>query len=878
MTFGDDIPLIGRDEELAATRSALERGGCLIAGVAGVGKSRLAAEAASRSGAPVERVLATASARALPFGAFSHLLATSTGRPEIPAFIRILRERHPDAQPVLFVDDAHQLDEASAALVLALSTTDTVRLLLTVRSFEPAPDAVLSLWKDGRIDRVDVQPLSWDEVRSFVDVLLGSPSHTSVYAKVYELTEGNPLYVREMLRDSTISGALAVEEGRWSWTGSRPVMTRLRDLIESRTRGLSPAARRALGLLALAAPLDADILERLTSPNAIEELERATLARAEGAEIELVHPLYGEAIAESMPGYVARTLRGELAAALTKRGALAPHQTLRVATWTLESGRIDHDLFLAASAEALRASSSVSQTGWGPNEAALAIRLADAAGSGLLAALGGAFGRLAANRSSEVEDLLSPHEGEASRSSLETSIAYVRSRAFALHWSGTGTQRSLGLLDRAGSWHPERTWHAFLAMARAWMLLTSSPDGSRRAVEPFLDATDVDPTIRIDVLVIATLAMGRLGLIDRCEALEPEIARLAPVVRGLGGEPGWAEYAVDGLVRPEAARDLDGAAARLREGRERARVRGDEALAGSLLMAEGRVALVRGHVADAIAHLEDAVDGMAHGATRNGRGLALTYLSRCYSLRGEAEEAAKCVRLAADQLTQERPNDRRLSIEIRRAAAWVEVAGGRVAAARDGLLEVADLAGQDGDVAGQSEALYSAVRLGARPDRCAETLTALSDNSQNELIDTAAEHARVLAARDPVAQLEVARRFADLGADLFAAEAAAVASNALRKNGRADLARRAASLSVLHEQRCQGALTPALKLRGEVITLTPREREVVSLVVRGMSNAEIADRLVISVRTVESNVLRACRKLGVSNRIELGEVLQSSQP
>jgi DNA-binding CsgD family transcriptional regulator len=51
--------------------------------------------------------------------------------------------------------------------------------------------------------------------------------------------------------------------------------------------------------------------------------------------------------------------------------------------------------------------------------------------------------------------------------------------------------------------------------------------------------------------------------------------------------------------------------------------------------------------------------------------------------------------------------------------------------------------------------------------------------------------------------------------------------------------------------------------------LTRREREIVALAARGASNAEIAERLVLSVRTVESHLYRAMRKLGASTRQEL---------
>ena len=55
-------------------------------------------------------------------------------------------------------------------------------------------------------------------------------------------------------------------------------------------------------------------------------------------------------------------------------------------------------------------------------------------------------------------------------------------------------------------------------------------------------------------------------------------------------------------------------------------------------------------------------------------------------------------------------------------------------------------------------------------------------------------------------------------------------------------------------------------LDANAATLTKRESQLVELAREGLSNAEIADRLVVSVRTVESHLYRAMHKLGVSDR------------
>jgi DNA-binding NarL/FixJ family response regulator len=53
------------------------------------------------------------------------------------------------------------------------------------------------------------------------------------------------------------------------------------------------------------------------------------------------------------------------------------------------------------------------------------------------------------------------------------------------------------------------------------------------------------------------------------------------------------------------------------------------------------------------------------------------------------------------------------------------------------------------------------------------------------------------------------------------------------------------------------------------LTFTPREREVLEILVKGRSNKEIGRPLGIKVRTVKSHVAKLMRKLGVRNRVAL---------
>jgi DNA-binding NarL/FixJ family response regulator len=58
------------------------------------------------------------------------------------------------------------------------------------------------------------------------------------------------------------------------------------------------------------------------------------------------------------------------------------------------------------------------------------------------------------------------------------------------------------------------------------------------------------------------------------------------------------------------------------------------------------------------------------------------------------------------------------------------------------------------------------------------------------------------------------------------------------------------------------------ELRARLDTLTPREREILLLLARGLSNAEMGRELFLSETTVKSHVTRMLSKLGVSSRVQ----------
>lgn len=146
-------PLTGRATELDRVSSALTAGsGIVLAGPAGVGKTRLLSDCLRRLGTnnvEVRRFSATYVTGRLPFGALAGLLPTGDvfGRERVDLF-RAVAAKFVDAargrRVVLAVDDAHLLDVAGLALLHYLAQEGVVTCALTVRT-DPA-DARSAGW------------------------------------------------------------------------------------------------------------------------------------------------------------------------------------------------------------------------------------------------------------------------------------------------------------------------------------------------------------------------------------------------------------------------------------------------------------------------------------------------------------------------------------------------------------------------------------------------------------------------------------------------------------------------------------------------------------------------------------------------------------
>jgi len=873
---GPEWPLAGRTAELRRLVGLLTESqsrGVIIAGLAGVGKSRLAAEGLQlleRRGFATARVTATRSASSLPFGALAPLLPS--GRYEMAGLAddradllrrsaAALVERAGDRRLVVFVDDAHLLDDASATLIHQLAVTGTAAVLLTIRSGEPAPDSVVALWKDHVAERIDLLGLPAEAISELLASVLGGPVDPATALQLGVRCEGVALFLRELVLGALEDGTLCDEGGIWRLRGSLAPSDRLVEIVENRLGELSQEERDILEAVSLAEPLGPGELSVLGDLAIAEKLERKGLlsSSVDGRrlEVRVAHPVYGDVVRRRTPAVRRRVLARTLADLVEAAGARRREDKLRVATWSLDGGKASPDIMLEAA--------TIARWRYDFPLAERLARAAAAAGAGFDAALLAAQVTSLQGRGEEAEAELRVLAGQATEDAHRGLIAVSRLDNLALYLGRL--DEGLAVAKDSESQIADPAWRDEIAARRSTIVIgIDGPRAAAEIAEPLLDR--VSGRALVWSCLVAGFSLGRLG---RLEAASQASARGYAAHLNLAQPLEWYPW-MHVFLRSQTL----AFAGRLREAEGLARSQYEEAIAVQSSEAQAwfawqlaRVLTDRGHVASAAQHGREGAALFRQLGRPQFLHFCLPSLAQALAMGGRAEEAADAMR-AFDGLGL--PASVFHGVDPQVARAWVAAASSDLPRARRLLEEAVERAAGIGDIVGESTALHALARFGFAQD-AAQSLTMLSDELEGEFVVARAAHSHSLAGSDHQQLLEVSKTFEVLGADLLAAEAAADAAVILRKLGRARLAAAAELRAGELRQLCEGAVTPALVQTRTRALLTPAEQATALLAAAGRSNRQIADELCISVRTVEGRLLHVYEKLGVTGRSELAAVL-----
>lgn len=326
MTFERDAktlelpwPFTGREDELELVRGSVAGGrhGIVVTGPAGRGKTRLVTEAVR--GTDCARVTGTPETRGLPFAAFAHLVPETASLHRAVHLLSGVR--------LLLVDDAHLLDDASAALVHQLAVHGHTRLLVVATEGARAPGAISRLWAGELLPRLALEPLPREETAQLLAAGVGGLEALTVN-RLYRLCRGDLRLLRELVDAVREQGLLEKAPGstEWEWRGPVPVTATVRERTAHVLDRTGPGERGTLDRLAFGEPLpvdsgalDLDALERLEADGLVHVDEQGTA--------RLAHPLHAPVLRAAVGRLktlrLARTPADCAAALETETAALA---------------------------------------------------------------------------------------------------------------------------------------------------------------------------------------------------------------------------------------------------------------------------------------------------------------------------------------------------------------------------------------------------------------------------------------------------------------------------------------------------------------------------------------------------------------------------
>ena len=797
-------------------------------------------------------------------------------------FIRSVVARLDDAtrRRLVLADDVQQLDEGRAAqLAQAIVQGDHVPLVAALAR-EPLPRPLARLIDDRSAVSVHLGAVPAGALLGWTEEFLGGPLDPESVAGVVPRRGGADIaLLRESVETARRSGALAIVDGVWRLSDGQRAEPHLRDLALSRFRAvqpLSPAQEELLELAALAPELALRSLDEAAAELGIRtdvtaELERLeqtglldVLGSAGDLRIRIRDGVVELVLTQSMGVLRRRRLSGVIVDVLEKisQSLLTPRETIILARFSLLLGRTPDAVLVARAAVA----------SFRDPDPGLTRQLAEAA-----VALAGGFDAevmLAAAESqlghsdlalARLEQLVTEAEGDAQRSqSVATLIALVRERVTSPAWAldNSRTAAAAGLVDPSALAHLNAT---------KGLILQAIGDtaGAAQLLEPALGGLE-GPALLQAHLAISHVAMLSGRFVRAHEALDAGKRILEESGQDTSGV------------------ELSRAVVLSYEGRIRESLALAEAFrASSITFGQwipqalctwgiGGLLLSMGCAAKAAEELRAAISLMEKIGTDRTALLVRTDLARALAMGGDPEAARAALGPAAEPSSLDFLDARSLQ-----ALGWIGAAENNPSDAAADFIRAADTYRANGHELPELISLAEAARIGSAQLVLGRVDT-ISGIAEGEFVAMTVRHVRALATWEGTGGDEaLAREFLAIGAEaarlvmhIEAAEAYSTGSGIFASAGDAReaaaadrMAAEQLALCGLERSPLQGARTAASA------RLSVREAEIAALAAAGRSNREIAAELVLSIRTVETHLLRVYKKLGIRGRSELPTAL-----
>lgn len=825
---------------------------------------------------------------------------------------RLLGRIASQAPTIAVFDDLHWADTGSLRLLRYLSDDLSglpVLMVVTYRPEEvtdpPRGFRALreSLLRSSTSREIQLARLDAADVRTLLAVRLQGDPPPRALELIIGHSRGVPLFVEALVRWLLETGRLVDRTGRWEMVseGTTRVPPLIRDVIAGRLERLRKRDRETLELIAVAGEARPDVLARVAPQrldSSLSSLLRAGLVVREASgnafAYRLEHPLVLEVAYEEIPEPRRARLHLELARALEGSGDVSAQAAHYLAAGSDAEGGQAADVLLAAGCSSLERCA---------DEQALrffeaALRHAEVTRPELMEqVLSGAgeasfrLGRLsdAARIWRSMLDRGLVAGDPVRRARVHRLIATAESERGAYEAAEHELHAGLAVLGATPS--EERVELLFLEGATTARRMSDEDDATRRLSDRIQDAAALVDTPRARVLtgivrVVAPLHRGDYAaafeavkevagpartlrdpvLLRRVYDLRAMLAATLgdlPAARAANAEsldlgrrvgvPGW-DYRLYSNQFLEAflSGEWDRAWEVCREAQVAIEKVDNPRTVPTVFAMEAVLAAFQGDFEAAVGRLKVGRSFLAEGpgATAPG-GISLDLAAAVVALEQERPREALAV-LA--------PYEPSLAAHF---PPWSVIA----------LAEARARSGQSSAARSLIDRLARTAPEGSFPAVMAVRLVGVTELSAG---DPAEAMGYLLRSRDEFRRLGMP--FEEARATIEAGEAMARASSRFLGGFAADLSgahERAARLGARRYEeraavllRTAGARVPAWHAPAKT-TLTARQLEVAELVAKGLSNAEIAEQLFVSVRTVTSHLDHIYTRLGIASRAAL---------